>query len=331
MKSRLLEPMITKWKKNRVISLNRSSLLYFRNNIIIVCFVAFFLILAITTPAFFSFRNLLNILDQAAVVGVTACGMTMVIITGGFDLSVAHIYGITGVVAAVIANQVNPVLGLLTGVFVGLILGLINGGVITLLNINTFIATLATGYLILGVASVATSGLLISVANNQFAILGQSEFLSAKYSVYVLLAWILICSFLLHRTIFGRYVYAVGGNIEATRLSGVRVGLIRAIAFGLSGLSAGIAGVIGASRVASASASYGAGLELSAIAAVVIGGTSILGGEGAVWRSIVGVLLLRLMINGFDILGIDPFYQLIFQGAIIIVAVAIDTLAGKER
>ncbi|RCK74713.1 MAG: Ribose ABC transport system, permease protein RbsC [Anaerolineae bacterium] len=297
----------------------------------IIAFVALFVVLSFTTPAFLSLRNLHNILDQSAHVGIIACAMTIVIIGGCFDLSVGAIFAFAGSLAAIIARAGYTELGILTGISVGLIFGLVNGIIITLFRINSFIATLATSLMIRGMALVLTGGLLIVVTDPKFALLGQGRFLQIKYPVYLFAGFALLTWFILSRTTFGRYVYAIGGNQEAARLSGVRVNLIRILTFCLTGLAAGIAGVLTVSRISQGVADIGAGVELDAIAATVIGGTSILGGEGAIWRTIVGVLLLRLIGNGFNLLNVPPFYQGIFQGAIIIFAVALDTLSKRNR
>jgi ribose transport system permease protein len=297
----------------------------------IIAFIVLFTLLSFTTPAFFSARNLHNIVDQSAHVGIVACAMTMVIIGGCFDLSVGAIFAFAGSLAAIIARAGYTELGIIAGILVGLIFGFINGITITLLKINSFIATLATSLMIRGMALVMTGGLLIVVTDKHFATLGQGRFLEIKYPVYIFTAFIIFTWFVLSRTTFGRYVYAIGGNQEAAHLSGVRVGLIRVLTFCLTGLAAGLAGVITVSRIAQGVADIGVGVELDAIAATVIGGTSILGGEGAIWRTVIGVLLLRLIGNGFNLLNVPPFYQGIFQGAIIIFAVALDTLSKRNR
>jgi ribose transport system permease protein len=151
------------------------------------------------------------------------------------------------------------------------------------------------------------------------------------YSTLVWLGFALLCGFLLSRTIFGRYVYAIGGNHEAARLAGIRVDLVRASTFALSGLAGGIAGVILASQVATGQADANLGIEFSAIAAIVLGGTSILGGEGAIWRTVLGALLLQLIANGFNLLDVQPVYQQIFQGGILLTAVAVDAWARRSR
>jgi ribose transport system permease protein len=296
---------------------------------IIFAFVIVFVTLSLMTPAFFTVRNMLNVLDQTAQVGLVALGATVTIIGGGFDLSSGAIFAASGSMAALIARQGYVGAGLATGVLIGLLLGTLNGGVISTFRINSFVATLASGLIIRGFAYVLTNGLLIQIEDSRFAFLGRGRFLEAKIPVYFLFGVALLIWFLLSRTTFGRYVYAIGGNEEAARLSGVRVALVRTMTFTISGLCAGIAGVIAASRITTGQANVGQGIELSAIAAVVIGGTSIMGGEGAVWRTLFGVLLLQLISNGMNILNVPPFYQLIVQGSVIMFAVALDALRHR--
>jgi ribose transport system permease protein len=297
---------------------------------IVLAFIAVFVSLSLMAPAFFSIRNMLNVLDQAAQVGLVALGATVTIIGGGFDLSTGAIFALSGSVAAFIARLGYPELGWGVGIGVGLALGLANGYLISGFRINSFVATLASGLIIRGLAYVLTAGLLIQIADERFAFLGRGRFLQAKIPVYFFAAFALLVWFLLSRSAFGRYVYAIGGNDEAARLSGVRVGFVRTMAFTISGLSAGIAGVIGASRITTGQANVGAGIELSAIAAVVIGGTSIMGGEGAVWRTLFGVLLLQLVSNGMNILNLPPFFQLIVQGGVIMFAVSLDAIRHRR-
>lgn len=298
---------------------------------IILAFLALFVTLSILAPAFLSVRNMLNVLDQASQVGIVALGATMTIIGGGFDLSAGGIFAFSGAVAASIARLGYPIPGMVVGMLVGLVLGTINGGLISRFRIHSFVATLASGQLIRGLAFVLTAGLLIQIEVESFAFLGRGRLLGAKVPVYFFAGFALFTWFLLSRTAFGRYVYAIGSNEEAARLSGVRVGLVRTMTFAISGLSGGIAGVIGASRIATGQANVGVGIELSAIAAVVIGGTSIMGGEGAIWRTLFGVLLLQLISNGMNILNVPPFYQLIVQGGVILFAVALDAVRHRRR
>lgn len=297
---------------------------------IVLAFLAVFITLSFMTPAFFTRRNMFNVFDQSAQVGLVALGATVTIIGGGFDLSAGAIFAMAGSTAAAIAVQGYPVLGMVAGMLIGLILGAINGSLIAGFRINSFVATLASGLVIRGLAFILTDGLLIQVRDSTFAFLGRGEIFGAKVSVYFLFGFAILLSLLLSRTTFGRYVYAIGGNEEAARLSGVRTGLIRVATFTISGLAAGMAGVIAASRISTGQANVGTGIELSAIAAVVIGGTSIMGGEGAIWRTVMGVLLLQLISNGFNILNVQPFYQLVFQGGVILFAVALDAMRHRR-
>ena len=259
---------------------------------IVVAFVTLFVVLTLSTSTFFTTRNFGNILDQYAALGLLAIGETVCIIAGIFDLSLGAIVSVSGVVAAKTALSVSPEFGLVAGVLTGVGLGVVNGIVIHFTRINPFIGIKLTGW---------------------------------TFLVFTVLA-----ALLLARTTFGRYVYAVGGNAEAARLSGIRVGLIRGACFAFSGASAGLAGMLLASRTQSAQANLGAGLELTAISAAVVGGTSIFGGDGAVWRGFLGVLLLGIIGNGFTLLDVDTTYQQIVYGALILVAVAADQLLRRH-
>jgi ribose transport system permease protein len=297
---------------------------------IVVSFVALFVTLAIASDAFLQKRNLLNILDQSAPAGIIACAIAICIIAGIFDLSTGAMFAVSAVVATKTANSVDPWLGLLAGCLAGLGLGVVNGILVHITRVHSFIGTLATSIVYRGVAIIVTGGLIVTVTDESFGTVGRESLFGAKYAVFVFAAVILVTSFLLHQTTFGRYVYAVGGNAEAARLSGVRVGLVRGACFALSGLCSGIAGVLAASRTSSAQADMGGGLELTAIAAAVLGGVSILGGEGAVWRAVLGILILTMIGNGFNLLGIDTTYQLVVQGGLILAAVAADQLLRRR-
>ena len=308
------------------------SLAVVRDYGIVIVFVALFVVLSLASPVFFSRVNLLNILDQWSATLIIAVAGTLVLIAGGFDLSVGSIYAFSGVIAALTVGHIGAWGAILLGVAAGLGCGVINGILATWGRINPFIATLATSIMIGGFALVLTSGNLISVlGNGHFTVLGRSDFETIKYSVWTLLAFTLLCGYLLSRTTYGRRVYASGGNPEAARLSGVRVNLVKASTFALSGTAAGIAGVIVASRVATGQAdSGGLGIALDAVAGIVIGGTSILGGAGAIWRTVLGVLLLAMIGNGFNLLNVNSTYQRIFQGAIILFAVGVDAWSRRS-
>jgi ribose transport system permease protein len=297
---------------------------------IIVVFIILFIVLSVTSPSFLSVDNLLNIVRQNAAVGIIACAATLVIIGAGFDLSVGAIYFLAGVASAWLAVHVNVPLALIGGVAVGFALGAFNGILSTTLGISSFLATLATSLMFAGAGAAITKGFPISVTDPGFSKLGTDGFGRVTYSIIVFAVVAIVLQLVLTRTAFGRYVFAVGGNAEAARNSGVRVDRIRVATFLISGAAAGLAGVIDASTVSSGGNDSGASLVLASIAAVALGGTSIFGGIGAVWKTVLGVLLLAMISNGFDLLSIASYYQDMFEGFVIIVAVAVNSLAIKQ-
>lgn len=298
---------------------------------IVASFIALFVFLSVSTDKFLTTTNLLNILDQSAPIGIVAVGGTLVLIAGGLDLSVGAIYAFCGVIAAEAAGPLGVPGGLAAGVLCGLGLGALNGTLVTAGRINSFIGTLGSGIIFRGFALAITAGSIVAVDQASFATLGTGEVLGVKYSIVVWAVFAGLVGLLLWRSRWGRYIYATGANPAAARLSGVRVGVVRASTFAISGLAAGLAGVIVASRVATGQADVGTGFELTAIAAIVVGGTSIQGGDGAVWRTIVGVLLLALIGNGLNLLNVSPTYQQIIQGAILLAAVGIDAWTRRGR
>jgi ribose transport system permease protein len=317
--------------RDRVSRLRRqAAVVDFRDYGIVVAFIVLFLVLTVSTSTFFTTRNFGNILDQYAALGLLAIGETVCIIAGIFDLSLGAIVSVSAVVAAKTALSASPELGLLAGVLTGVGLGIVNGVVIHFTRINPFIGTLATSIVFAGFAVIITGGNIVTVTDPSFGKIGQNSFAGIKFTGWTFLIFTLLAAMLLARTTFGRYVYAVGGNQEAARLSGIRVGFIRGACFAFSGASAGIAGMLLASRTQSAQANLGSGLELTAISAAVVGGTSIFGGDGAVWRGFLGILLLAIIGNGFTLLNINTTYQQIVYGTLILVAVAADQLLRRR-
>jgi len=205
-----------------------------RNYGIVLSFLTLFIGLSFASDKFLTKRNLLNVLDQSAPVGIIACGATLCIIAGSFDLSVGAIFGVSAVVACKVAIATNPWLGIVVGMLSGAALGLINAVIVNQIRINSFIATLASSIVFRGAAILVTGGMIVTVSDKSFKILGTRRLFEAKYSVFVYLAFVLITWFILTRTTLGRYIYAVGGNAEAARLSGIQVGLIRGATFVIS-------------------------------------------------------------------------------------------------
>lgn len=300
---------------------------------VVLAFIGLFITLSFSSDAFLTWANMKNLAFQTAPVGIIAVGGTLVFIGGGFDLSVGAISGFAAIISGklFIHSGIGLWGSLFLGALVGLGCGIGNGILVTVGRVNAFIATLATSIIIYGFAQVITGGNLVSVQAERFSTLGLGSAWGLNYPVFVWLGFALVCGFLLSRTIFGRYTYAAGGNAEAARLSGVRVGVIRSATFAFSGLAAGIAGVILFSEVGTAQWNANSGIEFDAITAIVLGGTSLLGGEGAVWRSVLGAFFLQMIGNGFDLLGTTPQWQYVIKGAILAAAVSLDAWARRRR
>lgn len=289
------------------------------------------IILSIVSPAFLSVGNILNIVAEQAPAAIVAGAVTLVIIGGSFDLSTGSIIAVANIIAAeIVVHTGDVVLGLLAAPIAGLAMGILNGVVIRGLRIHSFLATLATSLVYSGLALLLTGGALIPVNLASFAVLGQGSVGHVGYSVFVLVGFVIFLMVLLNRTITGRHVFALGGNSEAAELSGVRVNLTCIITFAVSGLASGLAAAILVSRIASGQPTLGSDITITAIASVILGGTSIYGGKGAIWRTMVGVYLLALIANGFDLLSANQFYQDLVTGIVIVSAVGL-AAAGRRR
>jgi ribose transport system permease protein len=307
--------------------LNTRTSAWLRGAGILIPFAILFAVLSLTSSSFATKPNLLNILDQQSATLIIAAAGTLVLVAGGIDLSVGSTYSLAGVTSAYFALRTNPAVAILLGIGIGLLVGLVNGLITTKLRINALITTLAMSFVVSGCASLIAKGnLLVLFDKHGFGEFARTEFLTVKTSIWWAIATVIVIGLVLSATTAGRYMYAAGGNAEAARLAGVRVDAIRIFTFVLSGGAAGLAGVIDTSRVLSAQASAGdTALAFTVLAGIVVGGTSILGGEGAVWRTVVGVLFIALIGNGYILLGLDPLYEQITTGAILLAAVALDS------
>jgi ribose transport system permease protein len=299
---------------------------------ILIPFTILFVVLSVTSSSFATKPNLLNILDQQSATLIIAAAGTLVLIAGGIDLSVGAIYGFAGVTSAHFALHTNPVVAILLGVGAGLLIGVANGLVITVFRINALIATLAMSFIVSGCSSLVTKGnLLVLFDKEGFGKLARTEIFTVKTSIWLMVVAVILIGLLLSTTAAGRYMYAAGGNAEAARMAGVRVDGVRALTFAISGTAAGLAGVIDTSRVLSAQASPNdTALAFTVLAGIVVGGTSIMGGEGAVWRTVVGVLFIALVGNGYLLLRFDPLYEQITMGALLLAAVGLDALSRRR-
>lgn len=305
----------------------------FKNYGIFVVFIVLVIILMILSPnAFAKPRNLINVVKQASINGVLACGMMFVIIAGGIDLSAGSVVALSGVVAAYLAQMqgipiILPILGALG---TGVLIGLINGFGAAYAELPPFIITLATMSIVRGAALILSGGSPVFGLQEQFE--GIAGISIANVIPILVLYFLLIAvfsGFILNKTVFGRHVYAIGGNSITAKVSGINVKSMLLRVYIICGVFSGIAGLLIASRTMQGSPTVGVGYEMDAIAAVVIGGVSMSGGSGKWYGTIIGALLLALISNGLDILGVSSNFQQIIKGIIIAVAVYLD-LRGKK-
>ncbi|WP_249222139.1 MULTISPECIES: ribose ABC transporter permease [unclassified Planococcus (in: firmicutes)] len=293
-------------------------------------FIGLILIIIIITainPSFLSMSNILNVLRQVSINALIAFGMTFVILTGGIDLSVGSILALTGAVTAgMMASGIDPILAMLLGLFLGAVLGAINGVIIAKGKVAPFIATLATMTIYRGLTLVYTEGRPISGLGDSmaFQMLGKGYFLGIPIPVVTMLISFGILYFILKKTTFGRRVYAVGGNEEASVLSGINADRIKIYVYSLVGALAALASLILTSRLNSAQPTAGQMFELDAIAAVVLGGTSLTGGRGWIVGTLIGALIIGVLNNGLNLIGVSSFFQQVVKGAVILLAVLLD-------
>ena len=282
--------------------------------------------LSIASPVFLTKSNLMSILRQAAVYVIMGLGMSFVMMTGGVDLSQGSLLALVGVIAAYIVQNVGSIpLAILACVVVSALVGSINGGVIACLNIPPFIATLATMYLCRGMTLVITQASPIVLTNEAFKWIGTGSLLGLPVPVYIFLIAAVVGQFILSYTSTGRFVLAVGSNQEAARLSGIKTRWNKCKAYIISGIMVSIAGIVYVARLGAAQATAGQSYEMEAIAAAVLGGTSVLGGEGTVFGTVLGAIVVAIVRNAMVLLEISTYYQQIVTGAVILIAVIIDT------
>jgi len=306
--------------------------LLFRNYGILLVTIGLFIVLALTADGFATERNLRNILDQQSMVIIAAAFMTIAIISGNFDVSVSAIFVTAPLFGLKVENMTgNVLLAVGAAIAVGLIMGAINGFIVTRLKINSFIGTLATSFMFFGAGFLISSRSLMRPESDAYRLIARSRFLGLTSATWIAIGVVIIATILLSRTRFGRNVFAVGGNMEAARLAGVAVNRVQTTAFLLLGAAAALAGVLNSSRSISAQPSDDFSFVFAVLTAVIVGGTSIAGGQGAIWRTTTAAFFLAFLNNGFNLLQIDPIWQRLIEGAVIIMAVAVDTWTKNRR
>ena len=310
---------------------------FFRENMgILLALAAIILFWAVnpfTSRAFLQTQNLLNVLRQISTNALLACGMTMVIILGGIDLSVGAVVALSGCVSAgcVLFYGIPAAPAMLIGILVGVLIGAFNGLLISKTTIPAFIVTLATMNIARGLAKVYTGGNPLSVSLDAWKWIGAGYTAGVPNPVWVMLLVLIVTGVLMNNTRFGRHLYAVGGNPRAARFSGIRVERVQFLVHTFSGLMAGIAGVIIASRMYTGSSSAGESMEMDAIAAVVVGGTSMAGGSGKLGGTVIGCLIIGFLDNGLNLMNVDSFWQYVVKGVVILLAVLLDFLRSKSK
>lgn len=295
--------------------------------LILIC-----ILFAVLTPNFLTENNIINVVRQASINIVLAAGMTFVILTGGIDLSVGSVLGLTAVIAVVVS--LVPQLSwaaVPAALLAGLVIGVLTGAIVAYMGLPPFIVTLGTYTAIRGAAYLAAGGTTVINSNIDFAWIGNGYFGPIPWLVILALITIAVSAFILQGTVLGVHVYAVGGNPQAARLTGIPVSSVLIFVYGVSGLLSGLGGAMSASRLYSAQGQLGIGYELDAIAAVILGGTSFSGGIGSVFGTLVGALIIAVLNNGLTLLNVSFYWQLVIKGAVIVLAVALDKLRTRGQ
>lgn len=288
--------------------------------------------MSLANKSFLTLPNLINVARQVSINTIIAAGMTFIIITSGIDLSVGSLVALSSCVAMIVIEATgSSLLGICTGVVVGGVAGALNGAFVAWAGIPPFIVTLAGLTIYRGIALIITGGTPIIRFEGGFRALGQGAFFGVPVPVIIMAVVVVFMQFLLTRTAFGTHVYSVGGNEEASRLSGIKVGRVKFQVYVMGGMLTALAGMVLMGRLSSAQPNTGEGFELDAIAAVILGGTSLMGGRGAIWGTLVGAFIIGILNNGFNLMAVDAHFQLVAKGVIILLAVLLDRYIKRSK
>ncbi|NLI90143.1 MAG: ribose ABC transporter permease [Epulopiscium sp.] len=291
----------------------------------VIILLAISIVASILSPSFLSANNFFNVIRQITVAGIIGCGMTFVILTGGIDLSVGSILGLASVLSAgTLAATGNTLLAILVAIGVGLLCGMVNGVLVARYEIPPFIATLGMMTLLRGCVLVYTKGSPISIKEDSYKIIGKGSIIGIPIPIIILVVVYVIGHYILTQTTFGRSVYAIGGNREAARLSGISTKTSEWAVYAINGLLCGVAAVILTARLGSAQSTSGQGIEMDAIAAVILGGTSLSGGTGFVLPTVIGAMIMGIIDNILTLMNVNPHATNIVKGIVILIAVLVD-------
>lgn len=306
---------------------------------ILAAFLAIFLFFSVMSPYFFNLDNLINVLRQISLLGIIAMGMCLVIVCGEIDLSVGSIYGASAILTAVMMMSGLPIwLAILVGLLAGTVFGLVNGVLVTYVRIPALIVTLGTMNAVRGIALIISGGSVVNISPRTvsdpglpaFLFLGQGKVAGLPVMCLFFVAAAIAAYFLYNKTLLGFRMKAVGGSARAARASGISSNIVKTAAFAILGFLSALAGLLNIAFLGSVQGTTGQGMELNAIAAVIIGGTSLAGGQGTIIGTVIGVLIMGVLNNGIILLGISPFWQMTIVGAVIILAVALDIWTRKS-
>jgi len=295
----------------------------------LIVFIAMLLASAFLSDRFLTVDNITNILRQSVPLGVVSLGLLFVILTGGIDLSVGSVMALVSVVVALVVPEQGLFLGILAGVVAGALCGVFSGTLVATFRIAPFIATLATMTVARGVALIVSKGQPIFIDDTAFNDFGVASWFGIPTTFYLLIVCFLVALFLYRKTVFGRLTLSIGSNETATRFAGIRVAYYKFGVYALAGLACGIAGVVASTRTGVGSPILAIGFELDAIAAVVVGGASLAGGRGTVFNTLIGVMILSIISNIMNLMNIPGYHQQVVKGAIIILAVMLESLKGR--
>jgi len=297
---------------------------------ILIGYILLVIVATILSPRFLSTQNMLNVIRQISIFGVLAIGQTFVILTGGIDLSVGSTLALVVVLIGGILPTSGVLVAILVGLLVGATVGAINGLGITFGNVQPFVMTLGMSGVARGLAFIYTGGMPIPVLDQTFLFIGNSYFLGIPLPAIIFVTLVIVAAFILRFTVFGRYVYSIGSNTEAARLSGINVNLNKILVHSFCGLMCAVAGILYASQLAVAPPIAGDGYELDSIAAVVVGGASMTGGEGGIFGTFLGAAIIGSLSNFLNLIGVSPFVQKLAKGLLIIAAVTIKARGRKS-
>ena len=316
---------------------NNKAMIFLKENLgIIIALLILCVFLSVfpgTSESFPTVRNVFNVLRQISSNLLLACGMTMVIILGGIDLSVGSVIALSGVLAAGCVSRYGMAIApaMIVGVLIGIVFGAFNGAVVAKTTIPPFIVTLATMNIARGLAGVYTGGSPVRVVSDEWQFLGAGYIGGVPVPVIIMIVVFIASILIVNRTKMGRYIYAVGGNVQAAKFSGINVAKVKFFVYTYTGFLAGLAGIILASRMYSGQPTAGEGAEMDAIAAVVVGGTFMSGGSGKLGGTLIGALIIGILNNGLNLMNVNSFWQTVVKGVVILLAVFLDYIRNIKK